>query len=411
MTIWQNIQRITPEQRRFWGGLILVVILVIALFGPMAYHWRNIGDFEPHAIFTEQMLRGDTNFFVQVPNFLYHMVTAIWWFVLPVSIQTAGAVAALSFHVMLAIVIYIWLQMADATWRSTLMAIGLTLALMLVAPFNLFTPENLYFGYFMPYVYHNPTGMPLRPTAVLLFIAALKTYDVRFGHSGWAWLPLYATLTLLCILAKPSYLMILLPALALVTLWRMVQRQYINWVLLIGGIVLPAVGLLGYQALTYTEGGMQWEPLRTFFEWTLHYEEGADQQLALKLVLSVLFPLVVYGVYWRRAWHNLTLNLAWVSLGMGLLYAYLFIDVGEIAAGNLVWNAQIGVTVLFVASAWFWLQQIRLAPAKPDAQTMLYRRMAIAVCAAALGLHLIAGVYWYALHLGIPYLDLVYIYW
>ncbi len=431
--------------------LLIVLILTTVIFLPMLYHWRDSGDFRPHTVYIDRILAGDTAVFYETPNFLYHLGILALHFIVPsVNITAWVVVVSLAWYTLLAIILY-WLiksltHPTDRSWRHEVVAIGTTLALLVITPITLLTPENQYFGYMTPYVYHNPTMIPLRPLSLILLAIGVWVFGYhptpspspyhREGNStpprhvwrgGWGvrsslekdqkravtlaykigFTVFTALLTLACILAKPSFVMVFLPSLALVAAWRLLWRQPINWLVLMGGIVLPAVGLLGYQALTWTDGGMAISPFETFRLWDYHYDPQTSAQLGLKLLLSLLFPLVVYGTYFSQARRDLLLNLAWLCALAGTAFSYLFIDTGDPVAGNLTWNGQIGVLVVYVASTVFFLRQNQAIIA--GKMTRIPWRFGL--CLLIFGLHVISGIQWYVLHLNAVWPDIIYGAW
>src|SRR5690606_10371708 len=95
-------------------------------------------------------------------------------------------------------------------------------------------------------VYHNPTIVLLKPLALGLFLYAVGVFSAQgHFHTRGAWAAAFV-LTVLCGLAKPNYLIVLLPTLGLVTVYRLLKKQPVNWPLLLS-IALPAVVLLGLQ--------------------------------------------------------------------------------------------------------------------------------------------------------------------
>jgi hypothetical protein len=127
--------------------------------------------------------------------------------------------------------------------------------------------------------------------------------------------------------------------------------------MLIFGIGIPAVALLGYQALTFTDGGLEIAPFMTFDLWAYHYNPLANTLLPLKFLLSIAFPLAVYLAYFPRARRDTAFNLAWLCVAVGMAWTYLFADSGDRVAGNLVWNGQSAVLILYVATLLFWLRE------------------------------------------------------
>jgi hypothetical protein len=74
--------------------------------------------------------------------------------------------------------------------------------------------------------------------------------------------------------------------------------------------------------------------------------------LVVKLLLSLLFPLSVLAVNFRRAREDCALMLAWLLFAIGAAMMYLLAESGpRMVHGNMLWSAQIAVFILFVRSA------------------------------------------------------------
>lgn len=402
----------TAKQHSPWAILALLSGALL-IFAPMMYRWRVMGDFEPHARIAEQLLQNAGEFFRNVPHFLYHLLTALVHVMAPVlTVADAGFVVMLLAELAVVLILYVWLRsvLAVSSLRAGLLAVVMALLIAIVAPVNLLTPETLYFGYLVPHVYHNPTIILMKPFALLVFIQGVLAIQ---GHIRAAWwqVLLTAILTVLCIVAKPSFIIILLPALALLTLWRLITRRPVGWLLLLGGIVIPAGAILVYQTFAWTSsGGIALAPLETFLHWSIHYDVAANQNLLPRFFLSIAFPLLVLLFYFRRAVRDTMLVLAWVCFSVGAAYTYLLADLTAIEAGDFTWSGQAGTFILFAASAVFlmkqnlWLVEKTLTPLRSDQLRLL-------VPLLALGLHLVAGIHWYWLHFTQPYLDLIYRWW
>lgn len=388
-----------------WHALLWAGVLV--LFLPVLAHWRLRGDFEPHTAYIVRMLAGEVSLTAELPNFLWHVSAGVPYALIggaPLDMYTTlasllwyGALASVIFY---ALCLAWGVPSASLNGRDALLLCVLSWALMLVAPLHNPATDNAYFGFIYPYVYHNPTMIPLRPTSLLLFLACVWAFEAQVRPS-WGQVLAVAGLALANIWAKPSYALVLLPSLGVLGLERLLRRRYIGWRMLVLGVGVPMVGLLGAQALSYQAGGMQFAPFLTYELWAYHYEPNANQHLLLKLLASLAFPLAVYGLYLRQAIRELALNFAWLGMGAGLAFTYLFVDSGDPVAGNLAWNGQIALMVLFVASGAFFLRMARLHA--------LHARLWVG--AGVLGLHVVSGLWWYATHLTTDYLDLIYRVW
>jgi len=414
--MWQMWQTIFIKYRSdvITGGILLLTGLL--LFTPMMQRWSHMleSDYEVHNQLAVQVVEAPAEFFRNTPHFLYHVSTALSYVMLPGRNQdAAGAITMILSYLALMMLIYGQLRRMTRRARHVLaffIAALLTVMLLLVTPITFFTPQNHYFGYFTPHVYHNPTINLMKPFAVLLFFAALPIFYDKSALS-LRWIPAYALLTGLCLLAKPSFILAFVPALGLFTLIPLLRRQAIHWPVLLGGIVLPAILILAYQTLTWTSGGgIGIDPLRVFHEWTLHYEVNADKQLIFKLLLSITFPLSAYLLYLRNSTQNTMFNLAWLIFFVSAAMAYLLVDYTVIAAGDFGWGAQAGVLVLFIAAAAFLVQQNH-AFILNGGKMRWHHWLRLAICLLLLLLHFVSGLHWYYLHLTQSSLDLLYTWW
>ena len=74
--------------------------------------------------------------------------------------------------------------------------------------------------------------------------------------------------------------------------------------------------------------------------------------LAVKLLLSLLFPISVLATNFRRVREDCFLMLAWTLFAVGAGMTYLLAESGpRMIHGNMLWGAQIALFILFIQSA------------------------------------------------------------
>jgi hypothetical protein len=410
------------------------MIVGIAIFHPMMMRWRTMGDYTTHNDVALLAVNSTSEFFRNTPHFLYHIATALIFILIPdIDIATAGAwVMILSYLALIGIIYWQIRSIGNLppTIPVLLTCAVFVMSLMLLMPINIFTAENLYFGYFAPHAYHNPTVNIMKPFSVLLFFMSLNLFHQK-EVLKWQWIFPFALLTFLSLVAKPSFIMVFVPTLGLITvasiLWRIVQglqarqsimdilggvlqRQYINWPVLILGIVIPSFAILAYQSMTWTSsGGIGIDPFRVFFEWTLHYDKNADKQILFKFIMSSAFPLAVYLLHLNKSYRNFMFNLVWVMFLLSAAYAYLLVDYTVIAAGDFGWSAQIAALILYIVATLFLFKQY--AQIFVEARFKPRQWGILILCLALFGLHVVSGIHWYRLHMTQEMLDLIYIWW
>jgi hypothetical protein len=201
-------------------------------------------------------------------------------------------------------------------------------------------------------------------------------------------------LMILTSIAKPNYTMAAIPALGLIALYRLWKKQPVNWSLVIG-MGLPAALILMAQILIFpswtresitpSDGGFAFAPF-AFLD-----AMGGRDGFVFKFILSILFPLAVYTLYFQKSVRDFAFNAAWLIFFVGAAFTYLFVEPGNrLPAGNFTWSGQITLFVLFVVSAGFFLRQIY----EPE-KGFRFNRAAI-ICIVIWLLHVVSGVLWYA---------------
>jgi hypothetical protein len=412
---------ITDQQFKFKRAdklaLMALMIATLLLFG-FALHRTVLGfDYADHIKFAEKMAEtGQLN----RTNFLYEILVAATRPLFPFDHITinnslisaysfAGLGVALAFYILLAITLYFFFRRifdSQPSAPEAFFCAGLSLSLMLVAPINILTLpyHNLDAGYLTINVYNNPTVVLLKPLAFLLFWFVTEAI---IANQDTAKPTLISTaLVVLATLAKPNFTFCLLPVLIAWSAYRYYRHQPVPWRTLILGLVTPAVVVLAWQFyLRYIigidqtgEGPIIFAPLSVMLERQAPAGLSA-WVLAPKFIFSCLFPLVVYGVYFRQVQSNLRLNLAWATFGVAATFSYFLAESnGTVSThGNFLWGSQVGLLILFVISARVWCEQVRPFSGGPFRwQTLDWR---VKLCGVVFSLHLLSGLVWYGVAL------------
>jgi hypothetical protein len=305
-------------------------------------------------------------------------------------VTLAGLIVTLAGFIAASLLIYLLVRKAFgrvATLPVAILSILATLCLMLVSAVTVLTiaSQNLYWGYILPTVYHNPTILLLKPFAILGFLFLVKAFTDAHWHPSGAMIFASACVTVLSVLAKPNYVIAALPVGALGSLYQFYRKKLVHWGLLILGFVIPAIGALSLQYLiAFTAGSSV-----GFMPFGFLKRAHADQLLFVKLIMSSLFPLSVYLFYFPNAVRDIGFNLSWLIFFVGLFYTYFIVETQRISQGNFTWSGQITLFVLFVVSMVFFIRQNR------EARTTRMAHIRFFACLLVLLLHLVCGMFWY----------------
>jgi hypothetical protein len=342
---------VSPKtQRRLWPTATASVLAVLVL-APIVSRLAGTGrDYVGHRDLAAAFKNHLT---LSLPHFLLESLVVGVDILLPGDMERALIVVMLLAYAAIAAIV---VRVVLGRTSSAAVALALTVALLFpAAPAFLFPLDrHLYYGYLPANVFHNPPMVLLKPLAMLSFGYATAALWPKEGKKGRTWIAC-CLLTVACALAKPNYTICILPALAIVAAKRAAFRSQIDWKLLVFGFALPALAIHAFQYY-WTFGDRQ----------TLGVQPGSNHivfaplavmrqyssWLAVKLLLSLLFPLSVLATNFHRVKENSALMLAWVLFVVGAGMMYLLAESGpRMIHGNMLWSAQIGIFILFVQSA------------------------------------------------------------
>lgn len=367
---------------------LAVAIVVICTSLPAALRLLDSLDFNDHIGFTADL---DRTHVLRTPHFLFSLFTILAkWLLQTESYMAAGIVVVLLANAATGVIAFRALR-SEKVGRG-LAFLGASGLLLFSQAFLLMPYDNEYYwGYLAPNVTHSATYFLLKPLALLSFLAAERLFAPNPPRPLTA--AQVAIFVALATLAKPSYTIVLLPALAAVALWRHTHARQVPWRYLTLGIVLPAIAVLGWQWLvTYGPaaarfGGVYGDKSSLIFS-PLVAMRHRSSLLFPKFLLSVLFPATVLALV-RPARRDGPIGLAVTGFAIGSAYAYLLAESGErLFHGNFSWSAYIALFLLVFAALRVLCRAINSTPSG-----RVWRNPRLVACAAVFALHLACGAY------------------
>jgi hypothetical protein len=226
-----------------WCALALAAA-ALAAPGLWTAVYLGVSDFKWHARAAQEWAAGGP---LPTPHFLFQALLIAVTPLLPGLDWTGRAVAlAVACKAAQAVVTAALLEGAVPLARRgarLAAASGLALALLVATPvtFPTWAARNLYHGYLGMAVYHNPTMLLLAPLAIALWWAVARALD--------------GAPTIASALAKPSHLIALLPAAAVLTLTFLRSGRAPAWRTLLAAFALPAALVLVTQFAFHFGGG------------------------------------------------------------------------------------------------------------------------------------------------------------
>lgn len=373
-----------------WAAL-LTALLAILIFAPII--WRMSHSAYDYIVHTDSAVKMFTTGTLSSPHFLFQAGIITLRQLFPISFQSATVLVVLFSIAATAALLFKIMQTATKTiWMAGI----LTICLLLVAPLPLLAPLDgqLYFGYIASNVYHNPTILLLKPFSLLVF-AYIVSQSATDEANEWKSLTVCILATIACGLAKPSYLIVMVPALVIAFTLPGLRKALAGRVWLIAyGILLPAlIVLAGQYWLTYSAEQIQgvYQGKSSIIFAPLTVMSTVSSWLLVKFLLSLSFPLAVGVSYYRQVLAYPRLLFAWLAFLLGAGYTYLFAESGpRMYQGNFIWSSQITLFLLFVVSTEFFFEEIRCNGLKDR-----YRKLVFIACFTLFILHTLSGINFY----------------
>lgn len=373
--------------------VVLLFMSSLLIFSPIIRHMSRFAyDYVVHTSIAEQMLANHTLF---SPHFLLQAVIILFRSLLQTDFGTSCFLTVLLAIMVTATMLYN--SMCRATSGRRLLSVSLSMALLLVAPIPVLAPldGHLYFGYIAASTYHNPTILLLKPFA-LVVSGFLFNARAEYNTVEWKTLAVCVLMTVSCALVKPSYIIVIVPALIIAVGYRHVNRTLDRSFLIVAiAILFPSLCILaGQYWIAYSAQQLPgvYEGKSSIIFAPVKVMSYYSSWLTVKFVVSIAFPLSVAIAYIRQTVSDGRLCFAWLAFVIGTAYTYLLAESGpRMYQGNFVWSGQISLFLLFVASLGFLCEQVRLTKLNES-----FNRGRFAVCALIFVMHVISGLGFYA---------------
>ena len=373
--------------------LILSLMVYLPVMEQASKSERQV-DFDAHIAYALSLPDPSS----RIGHVLFHAIFLFVHRLAPnLSPSTAALIAILMVLLPLPAMVFVLLKAAARDTLPTAVLIALSLALTIAAPITVWA-VRLNLGYFSSIVYHNPTSISARLFVIPLSLLAIRIFrgqPYRDLNQRVYLLLLSASVVLLATLAKPNFIMALLPGCCLFALWRSFKRQAVDLLLLVLGFCLPGMILMGLlYLLTFESQNSSSTIAFGLFEvmriWIPTW------RIPLQFLLSLVFPIAVFALYFEQARQHLYLNMCWVIFAVAAATAYsLYEDGPRISNGNFIWGGYNAIFLLMFASLLFLLEQHARERQLGCGHWIFFgRRISRRVALASLifGLHIISGI-------------------
>jgi hypothetical protein len=314
------------------------------------------------------------------PHFGFQLgVLALSWLRLP--IIAAGVLLVAASYGAMAVMIIAEMQQRVSNKAGLVACLTVAVAALIASQIHLLTVwrPNLYFGYFNPISYHNPSQQLMKLAALAVWFLYVKNFLQYRKHSSCYLDASIALLSVTSAVCKPSFLIAFLPCAGLRSLLDLFAGRWVQVLRYILAVVAPSILILLWQMwFAYgdtTGSGIAVQPFAIF---------PFSMELLVKGALSLAFPIYVGVTFRNKLSLSSPLVWAYIFLIVALTYTLLLVETGpRLTAGNFAWSLQFGVFLVYVESAILFFQNMNLRTAQSWVGLVIF------------GLHVVCGLIMY----------------
>jgi hypothetical protein len=370
---WQDIARAMREGPGVIGTVFVANTLIFTIGFRALLETSGGVDIDSHLRFARDLdLRHLT-----APHFLFQVLVRVLVAVGVSYTDAAVVILGLCYGVMAVLIAREIDSRSLLTWRRALLLIP---AMLLASHIFLFTvaSHDVYLGYLVPIAYHNPTQQLNKVFATWIMFLSLPTF-VAGRAITWRTGMAIGVLCVLSAIAKPSFLIAFLPAVALWEARDLVRLHWMRLFRLAATVGVPSIIVLLWQArIAYgsnAEASIVIAPFAVVNPW----------QIPVKFSMSLAFPIVVALAAVRTHTWNARIAFIWVFMVVAITISLLLAEGGGRASdGNFMWTAQTATFLAYVESLLFLVS---------TPLSSWWKRVSWAVFAT----HVVCGGLWYGL--------------
>ncbi len=344
----------TGQQLIIFRIIFFFMILLIGLY--LNYHQvfatridpttvKNFAsDTIPHIEHTKEYFNGQR----YIPHPLWHILVKGTSYALHISMEYAAIIVS-------SLLLLFWSLLVYFTAHSLLSnmkiqsSLGHELILMLIT-LSIFTVGPLvyppyshliYKGVGSPNIWHNVTLWTVKPFALLTILFTI--WGRQQQKRAYYFLALiFAALS---IFAKPSFILVFLPSIILLTIDRhYTAKQHIYFIL---SLIVISVAILSYQySHTYGHASGGTIIVDLLGVWS----SNGSTNILLSIFLALAFPLLFYILYPVSSKNDFLL-LSWIQVLFGIVLYAVFAEKGaHYSHGNFGWSYRIALSMLYLFS-------------------------------------------------------------
>jgi hypothetical protein len=272
---------------------------------------------------------------------LWHIVTFAISKILFISIEYSAVITSSLFVWFWYVSVYLFAKNKLSTLYQANFLVFVSLVIIVIGPLCIpWYHKIIFYGQGSPNIWHNVTLWSVKPFALLstwFSIDGLYKKDVKK-------LTLATIFTLISIFAKPSFIIIFLPALLLYAIARQEYKDmlFVKFYAMVSGL---SIMILLYQ-YTHTFNQQEGKIIIDFLGvWSL-----TSQNISVSILLALAFPMAFISLH-SKILQDRYILISWIMIFISIAYYATFAQTGRFYThGNFGWSYTIAMSLLYLFS-------------------------------------------------------------
>ncbi len=357
--------------------LSIGLIFVVAYF--MIYQQATgemLSDTKAHISFIDPYFAGT----LYIPHPIWHIGTYLFSHLLQVDYIKGVSFFTAFLITVYAIMIYKIAQNINQYKENSMELFFITFFSLVIGPFFMMSFSHyIYIGQGSPSIWHSVTVLAVQPFALLSVFFTIKFFQT----SRPVYFVLAAFISAVSIFAKPSYIMMYLPALAVYMLFkRYFDKRQLIFALV---IVLFSVTILAYQFMHEFKG----DEGSVIFDF-LGVWSAFSQNIPISILLALGLPLLITLFNYESVKKNEYIKFSWLLVLFAIILFACFAQEGrQYHDGNFSWSWNLSLSLIYIFTLIEYFKQF--ANMRPIVK---YGLLAVILYQVYVGLYFLVGMFY-----------------
>ncbi len=323
----------------FWKTINIVSIGLIFVIAYYLIYQQAIGvmpsDTTAHLDFIEPYFDGT----LYIPHPIWHIGTYYFSFLLNTEYVKGASVFTALLITIYAVIIYKIAQNINQCKENGMELFFITLFSLVIGPFFIMSfNQHIYIGQGSPSIWHSVTILTVQLFALLSVFFTIKFFET----SKWTYFILATLISAVSIFAKPSYIMMYLPALAVyVLVKKYFSKQQLSFALI---VALVSVAILAYQFMhefKKDQGSVIFDFLGV---WSIF-----STNIIISILLALGLPLLITLLNYKSVKKNEYIIFSWLLVLFAMILFACFAQEGRhYRDGNFSWSWNLSLSLIYI---------------------------------------------------------------